>query len=141
MTALQMLIVDDEHCAQLKLRTFLEPLGQCDLAENGIEALENIFKSIDNKQPYDLIFLDIKMPGMDGQTILRKIRKAEAKGGSSPAKIVMTTSKYDPATVLQSFINQCEAFIVKPFTCAQVFCELRKIGFDIKEGEIPTNER
>ena len=63
------LVVDDEGSIRRTLREILEYEGfAVDEAENGPEALEKLKAS-----PYDLVLLDVKMPGMDGMEVLQTI--------------------------------------------------------------------
>jgi DNA-binding response OmpR family regulator len=69
----KVLVVDDEKNIRILLNEELTDEGyDVIMAENGTEALEKI----KNEKP-DLVTLDIKMPGEDGLSILRKIREIE----------------------------------------------------------------
>jgi two-component system chemotaxis response regulator CheY len=87
--------------------------------------------AVEGKQPYDLVCLDIMMPGMDGHAVLSEIRKIEESNGiavGSTAKVVMTTSLGDAENVLAAFRNQCEAYLVKPIDKAKLLERLRTLG-------------
>lgn len=65
------LVVDDEADSCCNLSDILTDLGyQVDTALDGFAALELV-----RKKPYDIALLDLKMPGMDGLTLYREIRK------------------------------------------------------------------
>ena len=67
--------------------------------------------------PYQLICLDIMMPGMDGQSALQTTRGLEnARGILSCdwAKIVMTTSLGDSQSVFSAFRSVCDGYLTKP---------------------------
>ncbi len=67
----RILVVDDEEHIRLLFKEELEDEGYVvDLASNGLEALERVRASA-----YDVIVLDIKMPGMDGIQALTEIKK------------------------------------------------------------------
>ncbi|MCS7280425.1 MAG: response regulator [Desulfobacterota bacterium] len=66
----KILVVDDEEHIRLLYREELEDEGfSVELAEDGLEAIEKI-----KKEPYDLVILDIRMPGMDGMKTLNEIK-------------------------------------------------------------------
>ncbi len=66
------LVVDDEEHIRLLFKEELEDEGYVvDLASNGFEALEKL-----NLSTYNVVVLDIKMPGMDGIQTLAEIKKA-----------------------------------------------------------------
>lgn len=65
------LVVDDEKNIRLTLSQSLEPLEiSVQTAASGEEALEKLHKGL-----FGLLFLDLKMPGMDGMALLRRIKK------------------------------------------------------------------
>jgi CheY-like chemotaxis protein len=72
MKSARILVVDDEENIRLLFKEELEEEGfEIDLASNGLEALDKL-----KKGQFDLIVLDIKMPGMDGIQALNEIKNA-----------------------------------------------------------------
>ena len=64
------LIIDDEEVVRLLFKRILEDLGHTTItAGTGAEGLELV-----KQQDFDLVFLDLKMPGMDGAEVFRQIR-------------------------------------------------------------------
>jgi CheY-like chemotaxis protein len=74
----RVLVVDDVPANLIVASDFL---AQCrisaDTAEDGPEAIEMVKKSLDEKRPCDLIFMDHMMPGMDGIEATHRIREFE----------------------------------------------------------------
>ena len=71
MKKIRLLVVDDEENIRLLFREELEEEGyEVDVASNGLEAVEKVKAS-----PFDLVVMDIKMPGMDGIQALAEIKK------------------------------------------------------------------
>lgn len=71
MKDIKILIVDDEENIRILFKEELEEEGyKIDVASNGYEALEKV-----KEAPFDLVVLDIKMPGMDGIQTLNEIKK------------------------------------------------------------------
>ena len=84
----QILVVDDEQGYQDLYTFLLQPLGvQISYANNGLEAVEKI-----QKDPYDLIFMDIHMPVMSGPEAFKRIRQIRPD-----QKVVIFTSSSDPS--------------------------------------------
>jgi len=114
------------------LQKLLAPFGECHIAVNGKEAIEAFILSIKNKQPYNLICLDIMMPGIDGKKVLQAIREVEAKIGISTtnrAKIIMITAKDDPESVMLTVVKyKCDSYILKPINKVKLISRLKEIG-------------
>jgi len=111
------LIVDDDGVCREMVRTMLAPYARCDLAYNGQEAIGAFRMAHDRGEPYDLICLDILMPGSDGHAVLDGIRKIESQRGifgSDAVKVIMTTGVRDPRQCVQAFREGCESFVSKP---------------------------
>jgi two-component system, response regulator, stage 0 sporulation protein F len=73
MEQIRILLVDDEEHIRLLFKEELEEEGYLiDLASNGFEALDKL-----KKDRFDLVVLDIKMPGMDGIQTLSEIKKTD----------------------------------------------------------------
>ena len=99
------LLVDDEEDIREVLSITLEDMGyDVETAENGEKAFE-LFKSF----RFPIVLTDIKMPGMDGIELLKKI-KAE----SPYTEIIMITGHGDMNLAINSFRNEAVEFITKP---------------------------
>ena len=99
------LLVDDEEDIRYALDLFLSHMGYKVLkAENGEEAL-NLFKVFTPP----IILTDIKMPGMDGIDLLRKIKQE-----SPDTEIIMLTGHGDMDLAIDSIRNDATDFLLKP---------------------------
>ena len=128
-----MLIVDDELTNRKLLLTMLEELGDCDLAVDGKEAVKMFETSMESKVFYDIIFLDIKMPVMDGHETLQKIREIEESKGvmvGNGVKVVMVSAYGDKNNILASFQEGCEYYLVKPFQQNKLYQLIDEMGFN-----------
>lgn len=125
------LIAEDEFLNRKVLSAFLAPLFEVDVAVNGKEALNAFRLAHGEGRPYDVIFMDIMMPEMDGIEALTAIRAAEREGRIKPqAKVLMVTAVDDPKTVIRSFHDgEASGYIVKPLHKGRLFEELKKLGF------------
>ncbi|MCX5864812.1 MAG: Hpt domain-containing protein [Deltaproteobacteria bacterium] len=110
------LIVEDEFISRYIIQEFLSPLGTCHIAVNGFEAILAFKSALVEKRPYDLICLDIMMPGMTGTEVAREMRRLEAEmGGGNSSKIVMTTAVSDKEVIVGMFQEKlCDAYLLKP---------------------------
>jgi two-component system LytT family response regulator len=120
------LIVDDEPLARRTIRDLLvddaevEIIGEC---SSGLEAVDFI-----QKQPPDLLFLDIQMPGLNGFETLAKIEP-----GLIPAIIFVTA--YDQYA-LKAFEVQALDYLLKPFNDKRFAEALRQARAHIELKEI-----
>lgn len=125
------LIVEDDFTCRLLLQEFLKEYGASHIASNGKEAIDAVRIALQSGEPYDLICLDIMMPGVDGQTALRHIRALEEENGirsTQGAKIVMTTALGDAKNVSASYWNLCDSYLIKPVEKDKLVGELRKLN-------------
>ena len=131
MKPLKVLIVEDDFTSRVLLQEIMKHYGSCHIAVNGKEALEAAEKALLAKKPYDLIFLDIMMPEMDGQETLRQLRTMEESQGiqiGKGAKVIMATCYGDSKNVLESFNELCDAYLVKPIHKEKLEKELHALG-------------
>ncbi|HEV8550416.1 MAG TPA: response regulator, partial [Polyangiaceae bacterium] len=113
------LVVDDEENNRGVLSAILERVGiECTEAADGAQALAH-FESA----PYDLVFMDVKMPVMDGVDATRAIRRLE-RGKHTPV-VMLSASVFqeDQTSVLASGAN---AFIPKPYREAEIWAALEQ---------------
>lgn len=128
---MKILIAEDNHTSRKFIHRVLSKYGQCDAVENGRLAVDAFDDAMRSGQPYSLICLDIMMPVMDGQTALAEIRGIEANYNINPgegARVIMTTALDDPKSVMSSFRDQCDAYVVKPILPDELRAEIRKLG-------------
>ena len=129
---MKVLIVEDDFISRKLLQKLLGHYGECDIAVNGQEAVDAFHISLDSDANYDLVCMDIMMPGMDGQQALQEIRKMEKAKGIPEAKgvkVIMTTALDDPKNVVESlYRGGAASYVVKPIDKAKLLDEVRKLG-------------
>jgi CheY-like chemotaxis protein len=133
------LVVDDNAQARAVLVAMARALGlQPDEAGGGAEALRKIAAA--GAEPYDLVLLDWKMPGMDGITCAQRIRDmahdTTRAGARSPTVLMLTAFSRDE--VLRRIEEQglpIDALLAKPVTPSALFDACRKaLGLDASAG-------
>ncbi len=109
-STIRILVAEDAPDNRLVIQAYLrrEP-HHIDLAENGRVAVD---KYIAN--PYDLVFMDVQMPELDGLDATRMIRAWERKQGLSPATIIALTASALDEDVKRSLEAGCTAHLSKP---------------------------
>ncbi len=129
---MRILIVEDDYTSMKLMQKLLSAYGETSTAGNGEEALEVFRLAIEANNPFDLICLDIMMPGIDGQQVLKSIRAMEKVRGVPPkkeAKIIMTTALDSPKDVIEAYYQGgCSSYLVKPIEKRQVIDKLRELG-------------
>lgn len=107
----RILLVDDsrENRELVRLLLLKFPV-QMDEAVNGKEAVD-LFE----KNSYDLIFMDVQMPVMDGYTATRMIRRIEEKSGNRKTIIVALTAHAYESDIRACLEAGCDDHIAKPF--------------------------
>jgi two-component system chemotaxis response regulator CheY len=126
---LRALLVEDDFSSRLVLHTFLSRYGECHVATNGAEAVAAWIDAKNGGKSYDLICMDIMMPGMDGREAVRQIRASEQAQGirsTSGVKIIMTTTVDDIREVAHCFHELCDAYLVKPIELSQLLGYLKE---------------
>lgn len=129
---LRALIVDDDPVNTCFLAEILSPYAACDTAVCGRDGLAAFGRALAAGVPYDLLFVDVMMPGMDGHQALEGMRHLEHQSGvssSEAAKVIMISALDDARTVYRAFFQgQAMSFLAKPFTSDTVLDELRKFN-------------
>ena len=116
--ALRTLIIDDEPLARQELQYLLEGADGVEIlavGTNGIEAVELI-----RRHSPDLVFLDVKMPGLDGFAVLKKL----IEGKNVLPQVVFATA-YDQYAVRAFEVNAVD-YLLKPFDRKRVLQTIEK---------------
>ncbi len=109
------LIVDDVEMNRELLAIFLEGRAAVVFAESGEEALRLVADALKTDAYFDLICMDILMPGMDGHEALKKIREMEAACDGARATVFMVTSSSSPDDMFDALIQGgCDDYLTKP---------------------------
>lgn len=122
-------IIDDEESIAWSLRKAFETIGAkavvCATAENGIATAERL-------RP-DLIFLDVKLPGMDGLSALAKLRAV-----SPLTAIIVMTAHGNLATAVKAVEGGAFDYLAKPFDLDQAIDAFERAQVDRPSNTSPS---
>jgi CheY-like chemotaxis protein len=105
-TKQKVLVADDDRTTRHAITSLLRDANyEVTAAEDGIDALRKV-----QREEFDLVFLDIWMPGMSGLEVLACIRS-----GKYHPKVIIMTSDSTPETLLRAVREQAYEYISKPF--------------------------
>jgi len=128
--AKRILIVDDEPNIRMSLEMRLSKAGyEVELAANGQEALVAYQRSV-IKKPFNLILLDIIMPGLSGLEVLEMIRQDENSrqiADQNRLPIIMLTALKD-SWQQDAESEGCHGYIVKPFKSEELLAAVKKFA-------------
>ena len=127
---MRFLVVDDDFSCRELLKAIVSPFGSCDLALDGSEALSRFRRSLEDDQPYDVIFLDVVMPGLSGLETLDAIRHLESSyniHGPQRVKILVITGYNDPKVSIRNFQKECESYLSKPFMPQHILAKIQAL--------------
>ena len=106
------LIVDDDPMTLQVIRSYLKETYKVYCLKSGEEALKFL-----SKQTPDVMLLDYMMPGMDGPTILRKMRQTEE---TKDIPVFFMTAVTDRDRVLECMELKPEEYLIKPVSSAKI---------------------
>lgn len=113
------LLAEDDSQIREVISDYFSDKGEeiiVDTAKDGNEGLEKVYE-----MEYDLVLLDIMMPGMDGFTLCREIRK------NSIVPIIFLTAKGREEDILNGYDMGCDDYIVKPFSLAELYAKVQAL--------------
>jgi|AMFO01.1.fsa_nt_gi Response regulator containing CheY-like receiver, AAA-type ATPase, and DNA-binding domains len=116
----RVLIVDDEESVGIGMSEILKDGGfEADYVQSGMDALDVI-----RKKPYDLVFMDIIMPGMNGLETFRELKKIKPD-----AKVILFTGYFrDAEDVIVEGVKEgmIDEFIRKPYFADEIIRSAQK---------------
>jgi two-component system, OmpR family, KDP operon response regulator KdpE len=114
---LKLLVVDDSQDTTLVLRRVLQQEGyDVQIAQNGAEGLRLAF----DFRP-DLILLDVMMPGMDGWTMLNRLREF------TDVPVVMLTAVGGEESLVHGLDSGADDYLTKPFSMQELKARIRAV--------------
>ena len=124
-----MLLVEDDERIRTSMRLSLEDEGyEVDEAATGEEAIEAQARATASN-PFDLLVVDIMLPGMDGFECCRQLRRA------SSVPIIMVTARTDTHDVVAGLEAGADDYVTKPFEPKELAARIRALLRRARSGE------
>jgi two-component system, LytTR family, response regulator LytT len=131
----KVLIVEDEQHSREELEyqlAQLEPNAKIETAENAQNAWDRL-ESSDAETPFDVIFLDIQMPGMNGLELAARISRLQ-----QPPRIVFATA--NPQHAITAFDLEGIDYLLKPYRTARLAQTLERVRKLMLEPKVNSNQ-
>ena len=129
---MRVLVADDDFVNRKFLEKIFNRYGEVVAVDNGMSAVDEAVRVMEQREFFDLICLDIMMTKLDGYKTLEAIREAESKYAvfDNRAKVIMISALDE--VVLDSFqvCSDYDAYICKPIVVDKFEKLLDKMGFD-----------
>ncbi|MCW5632800.1 MAG: CHASE2 domain-containing protein [Rubrivivax sp.] len=121
---LQVLLAEDNEVNAYLFHTMLEGLPlELEFATDGPAALERL-----RRRRYDIAFVDVQMPGLDGLSVTRELRRLERQGGRARTPVVALTANAFASDMLASREAGCDRHLAKPCTRAQIIEAIQQLA-------------
>ena len=132
------LVVDDSPAIRVLLQRILASYGECDVAQNGQEAIDAHSRGLSEGRPYELICLDLGLPYFDGIAVLAKIRAAEVQRQLPvKARIVVVTASREPGRTQKASELGADGCLLKPVVAEQLIQYLKDFGLVSNDATEP----
>ncbi len=113
----RLLVVDDDRKLAHLIRDYLTPMGyEVELRHNGPDGLAEALAA-----PYEAVILDVMMPGMDGISVLRELRK------KSDVPVLMLTALGEEADRIVGLEIGADDYLPKTFSSRELLARLRAV--------------
>jgi len=135
-TQLTALIIDDEPLARQELQYLLDAAGGVSVLAHGTNGIEAV-DLIRTHKP-DVIFLDVRMPGLDGFAVLKRVLALDKRSGAKLPQVVFATA-FDQYAVKAFEVNAVD-YLLKPFDSKRVTRTLEKVRARVAGGQADAAE-
>lgn len=123
---LKVLIVDDNKIDQMILKEILNKIGLFDIhtADDATKAKMMIWNTLQMRSPYKVIFLDWRMPKIDGLTLYKEFKKEPQMSQTS---FIMTTGEMDEIEVKKALDAGIQDYVIKPVKLDVIYRKLEAL--------------
>ncbi|MBF0607903.1 MAG: response regulator [Candidatus Magnetobacterium sp. LHC-1] len=130
------LIVDDEPVTTKMLKRLFSRYGMCEVATNGDDAVTFFKDAWHRDRPYDLIIMDVMMPGRTGIEAYEAIREYEQQSSvkkGSEVKIVLMTGMGISRELFNVYKTSCMAYLYKPVDMKELLEVLNRLNLPLSD--------
>ena len=113
-----LVVEDDPHMAQLLAQGLREESHEVDIARDGRAAL-----ALSDQNSFDVILLDVMLPGLDGIEVARRLRLREKN-----VPVLMLTARDALSDVVKGLDSGADDYLTKPFSFAELLARVRALG-------------
>lgn len=124
------LVVDDCAVSTATISKLLKNYGTVETTDSGQAGLDLLSEAAKSDAPFDVLCVDINMPGMDGFELLKRLKgmPRETAQSDKTMKVFMTTGQNEIRLVLRAMEHGCSGYLVKPISEDNLATEMAKIG-------------
>jgi len=113
-----LVVEDDPHMAQLLAQGLREESHEVDIASDGNSAL-----ALSSRTPFDVILLDVMLPGTDGLEVARQLRRREEN-----VPVLMLTARDALCDIVKGLDAGADDYLTKPFSFSELLARVRALG-------------
>lgn len=128
---MRILFIEDDAMNRRVVRDMLDvaglPMEEADSGQAGLDRLA--------ADPYDVVLLDLRMPGMDGFEVMDRVRGAQEPLRSTP--IIVVTADASPGLEKQCFDHGADAVLFKPVAMQSLFDSIATMVVERSDPDQP----
>ena len=132
---MKILLLEDDYLYKISIKEFLVDMGfEVDDYENGDQALDAVYEN-----HYELILLDVRVPGMDGFELIENLRENNIK-----VPVIILTSLTDISDLTKGYELGCNDYLKKPFDLVELKYRIKQLikskCFGVNDNKIELSE-
>jgi two-component system chemotaxis response regulator CheY len=131
---MRVLIIEDDATARLMLRSILCKFADVTESTNGGEGMQAFHSALKDGCGFDLVCLDIGLPDVKGDDLLRLIREAEAEKLTKRSVVLVMTACHESEIIQKMLILGADGYLVKPVNRIKLIVRLRELGITVRAG-------
>ena len=128
---MKILIAEDDIANRKFLSKLLQKFGDVTVTQDGFQAVKKYMEALDERDPYQLVCLDVMMPKIDGYKALDAIRELEGKYAlttSERAKIIMISALDEGGFDEELAGNKYDCYMSKPIDILEFEMNVKRMG-------------